>query len=135
MDVSPKAETMEKKTVLVIDDDPSIVELIKDTLGSTSYNLVGVYSGKEAVEAMSNGKIHMVVADIILTEDMSGYDVCKHIKSNKATSMVPVMMLSAKNQMNDKLDAVDAGADDYMTKPFNPTELAKRVRLNLNLHF
>jgi DNA-binding response OmpR family regulator len=128
-------EQMEKKTVLVVDDDPSIVELIKDTLGSMSYNLVGAYNGKEAVSALSNGKVDLVVADIMLTDEMSGYDVCKHIKSDKVMNKIPVMMLSAKNQMNDKLDAVDAGADDYMTKPFNPSELAKRVRLNLNLHF
>jgi DNA-binding response OmpR family regulator len=126
---------MEKKTVLVVDDDPNVVELIKDTLGESTYNLIGAYDGKEAVSILTKEKIDMVVADIILKEEMSGYDVCKHVKTNKGTSRIPVMMLSAKGQMNDKLDAVDAGADDYMVKPFDPSELAKRVRLNLNLKF
>ncbi|PIN78883.1 hypothetical protein COV16_05475 [Candidatus Woesearchaeota archaeon CG10_big_fil_rev_8_21_14_0_10_34_8] len=129
------ADSHERRTVLVVDDEPHIVELIKDTLGNSLYTLVGAYTGQQAMEIMKTQKVDMVVADIILTEEMSGYDVCKQIKANKDTCKVPVMMLSAKSQMEDKLDAVDAGADDYMTKPFNPGELAKRVRLNLSLHF
>ncbi len=128
-------QPIEKKTVLIVDDDKNIVELIKDTLDSALYNCIGAYSGEEAITLLQAGNVDMVVADIMLTEQMSGYEVCKMIKTNKNTSRIPVMIISAKNQMNDKLDAVDAGADDYMCKPFNISELAKRVRLNLNLRF
>jgi DNA-binding response OmpR family regulator len=135
MAIADTVHTQEKKTVLVVDDDPHIVELIKDTLGTTYYSLMGAYNGQQALEVLQTEKVDLVVADIILAEDMSGYDVCKRIKENKDMSRIPVIMLSAKGQMEDKINAVDAGADDYMVKPFDPSELAKRVRLNLHLHF
>lgn len=126
---------IEKKTVLIVDDDPHIVELVKDTLGGTAYTVLGATSGYEALQTLHTQKIDMAIVDIMLSDgNMDGYEVCKHIKKNKETQAVPVLMLSAKKELDDKLSAVDAGADDYMAKPFVPDELAKRVRLNLFLN-
>ena len=125
--------TGEKKTVLIVDDDVAIVSLIKDTLANNSYDLIGAHSGFEALQTLHTQRVDMVIADIMLTEHMNGYELCKQIKGKKETAHVPVLMLSAKKEMDDKLHAVYAGADDYMAKPFSTEELAKRVRLNLHL--
>ncbi len=125
----------EKKTVLIVDDDPHIVELVKDTLGAAAYTVVGAYSGFEALQTMQTQKVDLLILDLMLGGNMDGYELCKHIKKSKETERIPVMILSAKNAMDDKLEAVYSGAVDYMSKPFVPEELAKRVRLNLNLHF
>ncbi len=125
----------EKKTVLIVDDDPHIVELVKDTLGAASYTVVGALSGFEALQTVQTQKIDLLIVDLMLGGHMDGYELCQHIKKNKETERVPVMILSAKTAMDDKIQAVSSGAVDYMSKPFVPEELAKRVRLNLNLHF
>ena len=126
-------EISEKKRVLIVDDDVAIVSLIKDTLANSSYELVGAHSGFEALQTLHTQRVDMVIADIMLTEHMNGYELCKEIKGKKETAHIPVLMLSAKKEMDDKLHAVYAGADDYMAKPFSTEELAKRVRLNLHL--
>ncbi len=126
-------EVSEKKRVLIVDDDVAIVSLIKDTLANSSYELIGAHSGFEALQTVHTKQVDMMIVDIMLTEHMSGYELCKQIKEKKETAHIPVLMLSAKREMDDKLNAVYAGADDYMAKPFSTEELAKRVRLNLNL--
>lgn len=123
----------EKRKVLIVDDDVAIVSLIKDTLANPSYDLVGAHSGFEALQTLHTQKVDMVIVDIMLTEHMNGYELCKQIKEKKETAHIPVLMLSAKKELDDKLHAVYAGADDYMSKPFSTEELAKRVRLNLQL--
>ena len=130
-----KAQQDERKRVLIVDDDPNIVELVKDTLGHAQYDVVGAYSGFEALQTLQTQKVDMLVVDLMLSTNMDGYELCKQVKKNKETERIPILILSAKSQMDDKLNAVYAGADDYMPKPFLPEELAKRVRLNLNLHF
>lgn len=131
--MSPSKQFEEKKKVLIVDDDPNIVELVKDTLTAAQYSVLGAYSGTEAMQLMEKEKVHMLVVDLMLSEEMSGYEFCKKIKKSKETAGIPILILSAKSQLNDKLQAVDVGADDYMVKPFTPDELTKRVRLNLHL--
>jgi DNA-binding response OmpR family regulator len=74
----------------------------------------------------------LVVLDLMMP-GVNGYEICKALRENPKTRDVPVLILSAKSQMNDKLHAIDVGADDYMTKPFDPMELVKRIKLNLNM--
>ena len=64
---------------------------------------------------------------------MNGYEFCQQLREHEETKETPVLILSAKSQMNDKLQAIDVGADDYMTKPFDPMELIRRIKLNLDL--
>lgn len=127
-------KSSEKKTVLIVDDDPHILELVKDTLGM-GYSVLSATTGYEALQTLHTRNVDMAIVDIMLSDGkMDGYEICRHIKKNKETQHVPVLMLSAKKELDDKLTAVDAGADDYMAKPFSPEELAKRVRLNLFLN-
>ena len=125
----------EQKAVLIVDDDSSILELVKDILVTDFYVVHGAASGKAALDLLEEKKIDLIIADIMLTEDMSGHELCKAIKEKEKTAKIPVLMLSARKEMDDKLNAVYAGADDYMVKPFSPEELIKRVKLNMNLHF
>lgn len=131
--MSPVKQEEEKKKVLIVDDDPNIVELVKDTLTAAQYSVVGASSGHEALQLMEKEKVHLLIVDLMLSEAMSGYDFCKTIKKTRETAGIPILILSAKSQLDSKLQAVDVGADDYMVKPFAPDELTRRVRLNLHL--
>lgn len=125
----------EQKAVLIVDDNPHILELVKDTFSKSAYTVFGARSGKEALQIAEQEKIDVIIADITLTEQMNGYELCKRMKEKAETARIPVLMLSGRKDIDDKLKAVYAGADDYIAKPFSPEELAKRVRLNINLHF
>ncbi len=122
----------ERKNVLIVDDEPHIVNLIKLSLNKDKYNVTGAYSGREALMHMDKQLPDLVVLDLMMP-GVNGYEICKALRENPKTRDVPVLILSAKGQMNDKLHAIDVGADDYMTKPFDPMELVKRIKLNLNM--
>ncbi len=121
-----------KRNVLVIDDEPHIVNLVKLSLGTKQYNIFGAYSGREALNLIRNQIPDIVILDIMMP-GVNGYEVCNALRENPKTKSVPIMILSAKSQMDDKLHAIDVGADDYMCKPFDPSELARRIKLNLSL--
>ncbi|MBT4540726.1 response regulator [Candidatus Woesearchaeota archaeon] len=122
----------ERKNVLIVDDEPHIVNLIKLSLNKDKYNVTGAYSGREALMHIDKSIPDLVVLDLMMP-GVNGYELCKALRENPKTRNVPVLILSAKSQMNDKLHAIDVGADDYMTKPFDPMELVKRIKLNLNM--
>ena len=121
-----------KKNVLIVDDEPHIVNLIKLSLNKDKYSVTGAYSAREALMHMEKAVPDIVVLDLMMP-GINGYELCKALRENPKTRNVPVLILSAKSQMNDKLHAIDVGADDYMTKPFDPMELVKRIKLNLNM--
>ncbi|MBT4824945.1 response regulator [Candidatus Woesearchaeota archaeon] len=121
-----------KKNVLIVDDEPHIVNLIKLSLNKEKYDVTGAYSAREALMHMEKAIPDIVVLDLMMP-GINGYELCKALRENPKTRDVPVLILSAKSQMNDKLHAIDVGADDYMTKPFDPMELVKRIKLNLNM--
>jgi two-component system, OmpR family, alkaline phosphatase synthesis response regulator PhoP len=122
----------EKKNVLIVDDEPHIVNLIKLSLNKDQYDVTGAYSGREALLHIDKNIPDLVVLDLMMP-GVNGYELCKALRENPKTRKIPVLILSAKSQMNDKLHAIDVGADDYMTKPFDPMELVKRIKLNLNM--
>ena len=122
----------ERKNVLIVDDEPHIVNLIKLSLNKDKYDVTGAYSGREALLHIEKNTPDLVVLDLMMP-GVNGYELCKALRENSKTRNVPVLILSAKSQMNDKLHAIDVGADDYMTKPFDPMELVKRIKLNLNM--
>ena len=122
----------EKKNVLIVDDEPHIVNLIKLSLNKDQYDVTGAYAGREALLHIDKKIPDLVVLDLMMP-GVNGYELCKALRENPKTRKIPVLILSAKSQMNDKLHAIDVGADDYMTKPFDPMELVKRIKLNLNM--
>ncbi len=110
--------------VLIVDDDTNISELISLYLKKEGYHTKEVYSGKEALEAFEDYSPDIILLDIMLPE-LDGYDVCKEIRKINRT---PIIMLTAKGEVFDKVLGLELGADDYIVKPFDPKELIARVK-------
>ncbi|MGM5482054.1 MAG: response regulator [Nanobdellota archaeon] len=123
------SKSKKKQTVLVVDDEPHIVKLVKLSLGNEDYNVIGSYSAKEALVSLGNTDPDVVLVDLMMP-GINGYELCKELRELPKTKNVPIIILSAKNQFYDKLHAVEVGADDYITKPFDPNDLEKRIKLN-----
>ena len=110
--------------IVVCDDDKEIVEAIEIYLKREGYNIFKAYNGKEALKIIKeNEDIHLVILDIMMPE-LDGISVASLIRKDKS---VPIIMLSAKSEDYDKISGLNNGADDYITKPFNPLELIARV--------
>lgn len=110
--------------ILIVDDDVHISELIALYLAKEGYDTKQVYSGRKAVEEFSKYSPHLVLLDIMLPE-MDGYQVCREIRQ---ISKVPIIMLTAKGEVFDKVLGLELGADDYIVKPFDSKELVARVK-------
>jgi DNA-binding response OmpR family regulator len=115
-------------TILVCDDDKDIVEAIQIYLSSEGYQVQKAYNGKEALEIINNTEIHLVLMDIMMPE-MDGIRTTMKLRENNST--LPIIFLTAKSEDSDKVLGLNVGADDYITKPFNPLELIARVKSSL----
>ena len=115
---------MEKQRILIVDDDENIAELISLYLTKECFGTEIAGSGREALAAVETFEPHLIILDIMLP-DMDGYEVCAEIRKRRQT---PVIMLSAKGEILDKVLGFKIGADDYMVKPFDSSELVARVR-------
>ena len=109
--------------ILVCDDDKEIVKAIEIYLTKEGYNVLKSYDGEEALDVLKNNTVQLVILDIMMPKK-DGIDTLNEIR--KKTS-IPVIMLSAKSEDEDKIKGLNLGADDYVTKPFNPLELIARV--------
>ena len=115
---------MAGKRVLVVDDDAKTVELVKLYLNRDGYRVLTAYDGIEALRLARESHPDLIVLDLMLP-GLDGLEVCRVLR---AESDVPIIMLTAKTTERDKLTGLDLGADDYVTKPFSPRELAARIR-------
>ncbi|MDP3880406.1 MAG: response regulator transcription factor [Dehalococcoidales bacterium] len=115
---------MAGKRVLVVDDDSKTVELVKLYLNRDGYRVLTAYDGIEALRLAREGHPDLIVLDLMLP-GMDGLEVCRTLRGE---SDVPIIMLTARTTDEDKLTGLGLGADDYVTKPFSPRELAARVR-------
>ena len=113
--------------ILVCDDDKEIVDAVTIYLEAEGYNVYKAFDGEEALEIAKKVDFHLLVVDIMMPK-IDGIQV---VKSIRQVSNVPVILLSAKSEYNDKILGLNVGADDYMTKPFNPLELVARVKSQL----
>ena len=113
--------------VLVVDDDKEIVGAIEIYLKKEGYNIVKAYNGKQALKVIQENEIHLVILDIMMPEK-DGIETLEEIRKDKS---IPVILLSAKSEDYDKIGGLNSGADDYITKPFNPLELIARVNSHL----
>ncbi|MDF2521800.1 MAG: DNA-binding response regulator [Clostridia bacterium] len=109
--------------ILIVDDEPAIVDLIKINLELEGFETITCYSGKEAVKYAQTVNPDLILLDIMLP-DLDGFEVCKTIQSLN----IPIIMLTAKNDIKDKLYGLELGADDYITKPFDGRELLARIK-------
>ena len=114
----------DKPQLLAVDDDPAILDLLRRGLAIEGFNVRVADNGKTALRTLANSKIDVVVLDIMMP-DLDGFDVVKQIRS---TSDVPVLFLSARKQVRDRISGLDAGGDDYLPKPFVFAELVARLR-------
>jgi len=110
--------------ILVVDDEPNILELAKLYLEQEGYRVEGVGNGNDALSRLDTAKPALVVLDLMLP-DIDGFEVCRQIRKK---SDVPILMLTARKENIDKIVGLELGADDYLTKPFNPRELVARVK-------
>ena len=109
--------------ILAVDDDKEIVKAIEIYLGKENYKVYKAYDGEEALKQIKNNQIHLVILDIMMP-NKDGLETLEEIRKDKN---IPVIMLSAKSEDIDKINGLNVGADDYVTKPFNPIELIARV--------
>lgn len=113
--------------ILVVDDDREIVKAIEIYLKREGYNVEKAYDGIEAINKLKENEIHLIILDIMMP-NQDGLETLEKIRETKA---IPVILLSAKSEDYDKISGLDLGADDYITKPFNPLELVARVNSNV----
>ena len=114
---------MPNERVLVVDDDPLIVRLVRMHLDKAGFKVLVAMDGEQAIDVCATELPDLVILDLMLPKK-DGYEVCRAIRE---FSLVPVVMLSAKGEQVDKLRGFEMGADDYLTKPFAPAELLARV--------
>src|SRR6056297_1047909 len=119
---------MSSKKILIVEDEPSLVFTLQDTLESEGYDVSVVSDGEAAIEKTKEVKPDLMLLDLMLP-GMSGYEICKKIRSLKYT--FPIIMLTARDQEVDKVAGLNIGADDYITKPFGVKELLARIQARL----
>ncbi|TCT17535.1 DNA-binding response OmpR family regulator [Melghiribacillus thermohalophilus] len=124
---------MKEHTILIVEDEKEIGELVKDYLERAGYQVVLAFDGKEGLHLFYEKKPTLVVLDIMLPE-IDGIEVCRMIRT---ASSIPIIMMTAKKSETDKIIGLGIGADDYVTKPFSPGELVARIKAQLRryIHF
>lgn len=112
------------QTILIVDDEPNIIELARLYLESDGYKVDSVGNGRDALSRYESAQHDLIILDLMLP-DIDGLDVCRQIRAHSA---VPILMLTARKEDVDKIVGLELGADDYLTKPFNPRELLARTK-------
>ena len=126
-------EIVENKIkVLVADDDKNIINIIRYSLDSDQFEILEAANGKEALGMVFARSPDILILDIMMPE-MDGYSVCEELKEHDSSKDLPIIILSAKISVDDKVKAMGLGIDDYMIKPFDPRELEARIRMRLKL--
>ncbi|MBO6538595.1 MAG: PleD family two-component system response regulator [Rhizobiaceae bacterium] len=113
--------------ILVVDDVKANVKLLETRLLAEYFEVLKAYSGAEALETCENGKVDVVLLDVMMPE-MDGFEVCRRLKNDPATAHIPVVMVTALDQTSDRIRGLEAGADDFLTKPVNDLQLITRVK-------
>jgi len=121
------ATAAERRNILIVDDEPQITRVLKTTLSSQGYAIRTASDGDEALQVMKEWMPDLLITDLRMPH-MNGLELCRHVR---AKSPLPIIVLSVKGEEKIKVDALDAGADDYVTKPFSVNELLARVRAAL----
>jgi two-component system cell cycle response regulator len=113
--------------ILVVDDVPANVKLLEARLLAEYFEVIPAFSGAEALDACENGRVDVVLLDVMMP-DMDGFEVCRRLKNDPATQHIPVVMVTALDQVSDRVRGLEAGADDFLTKPVNDLQLMTRVK-------
>ncbi len=113
--------------ILIVDDEPDTVLPLKRALEIENFNVIEAQDGVEALERVSAETPDLILLDLMLPK-LNGFEVCQRLKQDEATSSIPIIMLTAKSETSDKIEGIEIGADDYVTKPFNLDELKARIK-------
>lgn len=125
--VTGKMEEAHNINILVVDDNQANVDLLDALLSSRGYNLFKAYSGEDALKMVEDVLPHVILLDVMMPK-MDGYEVCRRLKAKDTTRFIPVIMLTALSDIDDKIKGIEAGADDFISKPFQRPELLARVK-------
>ena len=128
---APKGgKAMSRAHILVFDDEPDLLDLVRYNLAQTGYDVTCVGSGEEALAAVGSSRSDLVIFDVLLP-GIDGLDVCKKLKGDPQTSAIPIVMLTARGSEADVVTGLEVGADDYLPKPFSPLVLLARAKAAL----
>ncbi len=116
--------------ILLVDDERNILDIVQFNLEVEGFEVMTASDGREALRAANEVKPDLILCDIMMPE-LNGLEVCRRLKADGRTNQIPIVMLSAKAQSQDKLDSIEAGADDFVTKPFDFGDLVARIKVNL----
>ncbi len=123
---------MKSETILCVDDEPVNLLLLEAVLESGSYSVLKAKNGREALEVVSSNKVDLVLLDVMMPE-MDGFETCKTIKENDDSRGIPVVMITALISKEDRIRGIEAGADDFITKPFDQAEILARIKMLLKM--
>lgn len=118
---------MAETSVLIVEDDPDILNLLSFTIQNLGFRAIKTRQGEEGLELARSQSPDLILLDLMLP-GMDGISVCKDLKSRTETSSIPVIILTAKGEENDRISGLETGADDYVVKPFSPRELVLRMQ-------
>ncbi|MCB8981057.1 MAG: response regulator transcription factor [Ardenticatenaceae bacterium] len=121
---------MQKQQILVVDDDKEIARLLRGYLEKAGFGVLVAHDGRTAVHSLRRDKPDLLLLDLMLP-DMDGYDITRLVRNDAVLAQIPVIMITARVEDSDKIVGLELGADDYVTKPFNPAEVVARVRAQL----
>jgi two-component system alkaline phosphatase synthesis response regulator PhoP len=119
-----------RQKILIVDDELDALTALKRALEADNYNVVEASDGLSAIEKVKTEKPDVVLLDLMMPE-MDGIEACKHLKSDPKYKHIPIIMLTAKGEIDNKIEGIEMGADDYVTKPFNLHELKARIKMVL----
>lgn len=123
---------MNKPKILVVDDIKQNVKLLRVILTASEYDVVEAYNGEEALEKVKAELPDLILLDVMMPK-LTGYEVCQRLRADERTRSIPVVMITALHEMDDRVKGIEAGADDFISKPFNKVELLTRVKSLLRL--
>jgi two-component system, OmpR family, alkaline phosphatase synthesis response regulator PhoP len=123
---------MSKQRILVVDDDTAVVRLIRSYLEQAGYEVLTAYNGETALHTIRRDRPDLVLLDLMLP-DKDGWDITRIVRSDPNLATLPILMLTARVTDTDKIVGLELGADDYITKPYNPREVVARVRARLRV--
>jgi len=121
---------MAKKKILIVDDEPDVRDVIRIVLEAEEYETMEASNGEEGLEKVSKRPPDLIILDFMMPQ-MNGPEMCQALKKDLLLRHIPVIMLTGRGELSDKVKGIDAGADDYVLKPFEPTELIARVKMIL----
>jgi len=119
-----------KPRILIVDDDPDILDVLQISLSEENYEILKAMDGEEAIRIIKSKPLDLVLLDYAIPK-MNGRQVCKEVKKDILLRHLPIIMVTGKGEVSDKVGGIDAGADDYIVKPFEPKELLARIRMIL----